>query len=315
MLILNVIVKSLNALIKMTKFIFILAAVLMLLCNINVQSQSDGLIELSQKAMADAADWLYDNFEDFDRECFLTGTMDDDMGHYQTFTANQSIDEVSDKVKGMFEKDYKFIPDTMICRRITAYRDGAYNIFLALFVATLFNNDYPDLRVLRVCSPCPPMRHYGSEIRSASIIPRDSVCREDYTFELFSSSLAKTIAGYYKFDYDQASIVSSGGDIGYRGIINRERISTDAQKMSFLAGVLFRYGFSKDADGNYSVIIPNSLSTARACADILKEFGCTKVKKNPRKHKIVFKASDKIENRTYLLRNLFNKLHAGIVAF
>jgi hypothetical protein len=280
-----------------------------------VQSQSDRLIELSQKARADAEAWLYDNFEDFDRECFLIGTLDDDMGHYRTFTANKSMGEVNDEVKRMFEKDYKFTPDTLICQRITAYRD-AQDIFLALFITTLFKNDYPDLRMLRVCSPCPPIRHYGSEISNTSIIPKDSVCREDYTFELFSSSLAKTVAGYYKFDCDHVSIVSSGGDIGYRGIINRERIATDAQKMSFLAGVLFRYhGFSKDADGNYSVIIPNSLSTAKECADILKEFGCNKVKKIQGKHKIIFRASGKIANLTYLLHNLFNKIMAGTVVF
>ena len=287
----------------------------MLLCNINVLSQSQKLIEISQKSMADAEDWLYDSFEDFDRECFLIGTLDDNMGHYQTFTANKSMDEVNDKVKWMFEKDYKFTPDTMICQRITAYRDDTGMVPLALFVLTLFKNDYPDLRVFRVCSPCPPIRHYGSEIKSVSIIPKDSVCREDYTFELFSSSLTKVVAGYYKFDYDYVSTVSSGGDIGYKGIINRERIVTDAQKMSFLAGVLFRYkGFFKGPNDNYSVIIPNSLSTAKECANILKEFGCNKVKIQ-KEHKIIFRASDKITNLTYLLRKLFAKTQAGIIAF
>jgi hypothetical protein len=298
----------------MKKFVFIIAVSLALLCNINVRSQSQRLIELSQKSMADAAEWLYDHFENFDRECFLAGTLDDSKGHYRTFTANKSIDEVDDSVKRMFEKDCRFTPDTMVCQRITAYSD-AENVPLVLFIITLFKNDYPDLRALRVCSPNPPVRHYGREIKSVSLVPKDSLCRDDVIFELFSSSLAKTIASYYTFDYDNVSTVSSGGDIGYRGIINREKITTDAQKLSFLAGVLFRYkGFFENTDGRYTVRIPDSLSTAKACADFLKGFGC-KVKEIPKEHKIVFRASDKMENLMYLLHGLFVKTLAGVVAF
>jgi DNA-binding transcriptional regulator WhiA len=103
--------------------------------------------------------------------------------------------------------------------------------------------------------------------------------------------------------------------MGYRGIINREKIAADAQKLSFLAGVFFRYGgFFKNTDGNYSVIIPNSLSTAKEYMDILNEFGC-KVKKIPEEHKIIFSVSDKIANLTHLLYGLFIKTSAGIIAF
>jgi DNA-binding transcriptional regulator WhiA len=103
--------------------------------------------------------------------------------------------------------------------------------------------------------------------------------------------------------------------MGYRGIINREKIAADAQKLSFLAGVFFRYGgFFNYTDGNFSVIIPNSLSTAKEYMDILNEFGC-KVKKIPEEHKIVFRASDKMENLMYLLHGLFVKTLAGTVVF
>jgi hypothetical protein len=161
----------------------------------------------------------------------------------------------------------------------------------------------------------PFRRHYGAEITNVSIIPKDSVCRDDYTVGLFSSSLTKTVANYYTFDYDNVSIVSSGGDIVYRGTVNREKIATDVQKMSFLAGVLFRYkGFFRNTEGKYSVIIPCSLSTAKECIDILKEFGC-KVQEIPEEHKIVFLASDKIANLTALLYDLFVKTLEGIIIF
>jgi hypothetical protein len=54
------------------------------------------LTVLSQKSIADAKDALYESVKNFDRECFLIGTFDDDMEHYQTFTANKSIDDVND---------------------------------------------------------------------------------------------------------------------------------------------------------------------------------------------------------------------------
>jgi hypothetical protein len=74
--------------------------------------------------------------------------------------------------------------------------------------------------------------------------------------------LAKTVAGYYNFDYDNVSAVSSGGDIGYRGVINKEKIGTDAQK-----NVVFcrrfpalRYGRAKNPDGSsYSIQISGIL--------------------------------------------------------
>jgi hypothetical protein len=84
----------------------ILTVALVLLCSINVKSQSENLIERTQKEMVKTVDWFYDRFKDFDRECFLTGTLD---GHYQTFTANKSGDEIDDKVKWLFRKDVKFL--------------------------------------------------------------------------------------------------------------------------------------------------------------------------------------------------------------
>jgi hypothetical protein len=75
----------------MKKLIFIFAIALTLLCNTSVKSQIGDVNEWTQKKMVNTVDWLYDRFVDFDRECFLIGTLDDNNGHYQTFTANKKI--------------------------------------------------------------------------------------------------------------------------------------------------------------------------------------------------------------------------------
>jgi hypothetical protein len=311
-------------------FVFITA----LLCTISVKSQvelsSNPLVAIKQKAIADAVYWIYEKFPDFDRECFLIGTLDDEMGHYQTFTANKSIQDINDDVEWMFEKDAKFMPDTMACQRITTYKDASSIVGredLAMFIVLLFKKDYPDLRALRVCSPDPFRRHYGSEMKSSSGYDlEDTVCRKHFEVELFSSSLAKTVADYYNFDYGKASlrVLSMGGDIGYRGVINKEKIQTEAQKMSFLAGVFIHYGCEKNENGCYSIPIPNSLSTAKVCADILREFDCSYVDyidKMPKwltGHQIVFSPSIKsmeIKQLTDGRHGLGRELLNGVVSF
>jgi hypothetical protein len=294
----------------------ILTTALILLCNISVKSQSQNLTELTQKVMTNTVDWLYGRFENFDRECFLAGTLDDNNGHYQIFTANKSIDDIDGKVKWLFGKELKFVPDTMRRQRITTYGDER-NVPLALFIVSLFKNDYPDLRALRVCSVCPFVRRYGSVVKTADG-NRDPVCNSTANFEieLFSPSLANTVAGYYNFDYNNIATVSSGGDIGYRGIINSAKIATYAQKMSFLAGVFLRYeGFFKNDDGRYSVRIPNSHGTAKECVDILKEFGCTNLEEIPAEHKIVFSASGKIAETVFLVYDLYVKVLCVEIAY
>jgi hypothetical protein len=287
----------------------------MLLCNISVKSQIRDLEKWTQKKMEDIAYWLYDRFDDFDRECFLAGTLDYSNGHYQTFTANKSIDDINSKVKWMFEKDLTFIPDTLRCQRITTY--GEKNV-LALFVVSLFKKDYPDLQAIRVCSVGPFARYYCSEVKSTAD-HSDTVCtcKPGFDIELLSSALAKTIAGYYIFDYDSISTVSSGGDIGYSGIINKDKITTDAQKLSFLAGFLMRYGWENTDNSKFSINIPNSLSTTQICIDILKEFGCDNIieTKNTRGHFVNLDISDKIRVFISLIQDLFNKTAGVIIAF
>jgi hypothetical protein len=260
--------------------------------------------------MAEAVDCCYDNFKDFDRECFLIGALDDNNGHYQTFTANKSKEEIDGKVKWLFRKSLKFMMDTVRCQRITTF---GHNCELTLFITAMFKDDYPDLRALYVCFVYPFMRYYGNEIKVATYI-------KDCEIELFSLSLAKTVAGYYNFGYDSVAAVSSGGDIGYRGVINSEKIATDAQKMSFLAGVFMRYcnwynrDYNEQNDNrNYSITIPNSLSTAKKCVDILKEFGCDNVKEIQTEHKIIFNASNRIKELIFLTYDLRFKMGVTLV--
>jgi hypothetical protein len=290
---------------EMKKYIFVLT-LLMLLYNTGVKSQICrantiyDIEEWTQKQTSEAVVWLYDNFKDFDRECFLIGASGDGNGHYQTFTANKSSDEINGKVKWLFRKDLKFIPDTMSIQRVATV-GGVSDGDLALFVIALFKNDYPDLRAFRVLSIYPFVRYYGGEMKTT--VNADPVYNNttDYDIELFSPSLAKTVAGYYNFDYDNILAVSSGGDIGYRGVINSEKIATDAQKMSFLAGVLLRwhYGgwFPVIFEGSNRVVIDKRRlppNTVKTCIDILKEFGCENFE--DKVECLVFDVSDKIRN-------------------
>jgi hypothetical protein len=306
-----------------------LILVLFLFSNMSVISQKpltyNDLITLSQSSAADAANVLYEGVKDFDKECFLIGTLDDDMGHYQTFTANKSIDDVDDDTKWMFENGFQFIPDTMACQRITTYGTYAWQTDLALIVVSLFKNDYPDFRALRVCAHCYPLKkHYGSEIKS-HYDPEDSICKRTnvpvppFEIELYSSSLAKVTAGYYNFDYEKRllPVISSGGDIGYRGLINKEKISTQAQKQSFLTGFFMRYGCSQN-NGYYNISVSNSLSAVTVCTAILKEIGCKHVDyidKTPDGHKIIFTPSPEITKLMLLIEKVNEKIISKQLAF
>jgi hypothetical protein len=307
-----------------------LISVLFLLSNISVISQKpltyDDLVALSQSSVANAVNLLCDGIKDFDRECFLTGSMDDNMGHYQTFTANKSIDDVDDDMKWMFENVFQFIPDTMACQRITTYGTYTWQTDLALIVVSLFKKDYPDFRALRVCTHCCPLKkYYGSEIKS-HYDPKDSICKRTdaltpaFAIELYSSSLAKVTAGYYDFDYEKQllPVISSGGEIGYRGFINKEKISTQAQKLSFLTGFFMRYGCSKTGNAGYSISVSNSLSAATVCMAILKETGCGHVDyidEVPDGHKIIFTPSPAIADLMFLIQRINGEITDKLLAF
>jgi hypothetical protein len=250
--------------------------------------------------------------------------MDYERGHYQIFTANKSIDDIDENVKWMFENSSKFTPDTMACQRVTTFRYNADMQYPALFIVSLFKNDYPDLRLLRVCSQCCPLkRYYGSELKS-DYEPEDSVCKKPCDIELFSRSLAKTVAAYYIFDCGKESFraVSSGGDIGYRGVINSEKIKSEAQKMSFLAGVFMRYGWIENGEEPYMTYFSGSFSAAKTVIYILKKFGCRHadyiedVDVSQERYRFVFTPSSKIRQLLRLVYKLkYEELLKGFYAF
>jgi hypothetical protein len=309
-----------------------LILVLFLFSNISVTSQKkpltyNDLIARSQSSATNAVNLLCEGIKDFDRECFLTGTLDDNMGHYQTFTANRSVDDVDNNVKWMFENGFRFTPDTMAYQRITTYGSNVWQTDLALIAVSLFKEDYPDFRALRVCTHCRPLKkHYGSEIKS-HYDPEDSICKRTnavmppFAIELYSPSLAKIIAGYYNFDYERQllPVLSSGGDIGYRGLVNKEKISTQAQKLSFLAGFLMRYGCSKNGNTGYcDISVSGSLSAATACAAILKETGCEHaayIDKVPDGHKIIFTPSSEVKKLMLLIEKVMEEMVNKQLAF
>jgi hypothetical protein len=262
----------------MNKCILILVTVFLLSCL---------TVAKSQRTMTEVVKRLYYNIENFDREWFLIGTLSDKYGHYQTFTSNKSIEDIDPSIKSGFDDGRKCVPDTLLCQRVTSYDDPASianRKEVLLLIMELFKNNYPDLRMFVVCCPDSLTRHYDHEIKNNRIFyPVDSICRlnkHNFTVDLFSPSLAKMVASYYNFDHNNLSncVISSCGDIGYRGIINKDRFTTEAQKLSFLTGVFLTYGRRRDKD--YSIFIPNSLSALNLCYDLLTEFECTHIERD-----------------------------------
>jgi hypothetical protein len=248
-------------------------------------TQND-LVARSQNSAANAAGLLYGEIKDFDRECFLVGTMDWDTRNSESLS------------------------DTMAYQRVTSYGEGGWHIGLALIVASLFKKDYPDFRALRVCTRCcPPQRYYGSEILSQydpadpNLPIRDPDARIKipvFEIELYSSSLEKITAGYY-----------------HNGVINREKIATRAQKLSFLAGVFIRYGCSeiKNDNGSSRFSIDNSPSTVAVCSEILKELDCEHVDILPETTQILCMLSADVLKIKRLTYNVYLEMVKDLIIF
>jgi hypothetical protein len=288
--------KSINFFIKrfnlaFTVMVMVLCLGYNLLCTTGARAQTpdrkpsqNDLVALSQKSAADAAGLFYAEIKDFDRECFLTGTMDLDTA------------------------DSESVSDTMAYQRIISYGEDDWHTDLALIVVSLFKKDYPDFRALRVCTRCcPPKRYYGSEILSF-YDPEDSICKRDpsativrpaFEIELYSPSLAKITAGYYN-----------------NGVINKEKIATRAQKLSFLAGVFMRYGCDiEDNADRYSISVLNSPNTATVCSEILKELGCEHVDISPKTTQILCTLSADVRKIKSLIYNVHKEAFSNLIAF
>ncbi|MDR2643926.1 MAG: hypothetical protein LBC74_14185 [Planctomycetaceae bacterium] len=270
-----------------------------------------------------AKELLLNSIANFDRVCFLLGTIDDNNGHYQTFTSNKTLEEVVDEVKWMFNNDI-FISDTMSYQRVTNF-DNQRDI--ALLVKELFKSDYQDMSLRWTnCDNGIRYHSYGSEIFDINDVPDSTICKKDKTccITLFSASLAKLTANYYAFDYEknQSIIISTGGDIGYKGFLKKEKIETTAQKASFLTGVFLRYGCIQTDDyGEDTFVIlfrKKPLSTAQVCTALLQELGCEDIvffESPPLTQSIVFKPSADVMRLIYLIPKLRETALWNLIAY
>jgi hypothetical protein len=199
-----------------------------------------------------SANAFYRAIDGFDKECFLTGTLDDYFGHIQAFTENKSSNLDS---------------DTMRYRCVTTYRrdDEA-----ALLVESLFSKDYSDIQIFRTCTETNSHQKYYHKLSEAPC--------ESGMIELFSPSLVKITAGYFIFD--SVNKVNNGAP-AYIGVIDKDKLQTEVQKLSYIAGVLYRYGIRKESEtgkNTYRISNPCSAYAIKACHAFLNDLGCNYVK-------------------------------------
>jgi hypothetical protein len=204
---------------------------------------------------------------DFDKECFLIGTLDDYMGHQQSFTVKLDID--SGFIEYYTDKE-KITPDSSCYQRVDFYFQQEEKI--ASLIVSLFRNEYPDL------------------------ILKNSGAQEGRAIYIYSASLSKVVDGY--FDYKPTGRTIHLDTI-YSGHLMKDKIITHKQKTSFLLGAFLRYGIATDSK-EYVLSIPNSRGKAELCEEILKEFGCKNVVYTilkdyiPVGHKVSFEPSEEV---------------------
>ncbi|MDR1169478.1 MAG: hypothetical protein LBK97_01425 [Prevotellaceae bacterium] len=189
---------------------------------------------------------------DVDKESFLIGTLDDYIGHQQTFTAGSDtcsfwIRELektnnSDHLQQAKESaGYHY-------QLVDSYYPREKN--LALWIQTLFGDEYSDLYMIDT-------GHDGKGIR------------------LYSASLTEIINHYYDYKLS-GSNMTVFSDTVYSGSLKSERLQTVRQKLSFLAGAFLRDGYQSESKGYY-LSMSNSRSKAKLCSKLLSEFDCTNV--------------------------------------
>jgi len=116
---------------------------------------------------------------------------------------------------------------------------------------------------------------------------------------LYSKSLSAKINDYYK--YSPSGTYTTYHDTVYTGYIRQEKLSTNTEKLSYIAGAFLKDGGKTDKN-EYFFTIPNSTSKAKLCESLLTELNCKDVKyvilKNriPVGHWITFKPSEQVQN-------------------
>jgi hypothetical protein len=216
----------------------------------------------------------------FEKESFLIGTLDDYWGHQQTFTVGRDSSWVMRLLK---DSTGKKEPDTnnMDLSDLMKDADAEYQLIdgyfpheknLALLIQSLFDDEFSDLYMIDN--------------------NRDGKC-----IRLHSASLAETVNGYY--DYRAGWKKTIFFDTVYQGYLKSEKLQTVSGKLSFLAGAILRYGHKSESE-EYYLSMPNSLSKAKLCSELLLEFGCNNivhkryVSNIPCENKVYFEPSETI---------------------
>ncbi|MDR1458676.1 MAG: hypothetical protein LBI60_00450 [Bacteroidales bacterium] len=194
----------------------------------------------------------FDIHIDIDKESFLIGTLSDYIGHEQTFTVGK--DSSSFWVRELEKtNNLDLLQKSMESaghnyQLVDRYYPREKN--LALLIQSLFCSKFSDLHLIDNGDDCKCIR-------------------------LHSASLTEIINDYY--DYKQSGHnMTVFSDTVYSGSLKPEKLQTIRQKLSFLAGAFLRDGYSSESEGYY-LSMPNSVSKAKLCSNLLKEFDCKNV--------------------------------------
>jgi hypothetical protein len=219
----------------------------------------------------------------FDKESFLIGTLDDYLGRQQIFTFGRDSSLIKNYLLSVFlsedrplgiEEDLRMLKESAKRSNYDQYIDGYFPVEknLALLTDSLFRSEFPDLRMV----------DNGGEGKC---------------IKLYSAVLSKIIDSY--FEYKPSNTKTIFLDTVFVGYHKAERLQTEKQKLSFLAGAFLRNGYKTASEGWY-LSMPNSVSKAKLCAELLKELNCKNVKYDisngyiPIGHKVYFEPSKKI---------------------
>jgi hypothetical protein len=228
----------------------------------------------------------------FDREWFLVGALNDYLARERRFTPMNP--NVLDGFPQLSEQERKMLIEGVgkgvDC--VDLYWDMNY---VASYIEALFGGEYPDL-----------VAKTDSDNGMVSV-------------SLYSAGLCRVVDGYYEYRPKH----SFSGDTVYTGRVDRSRLQTEAQMLSFIAGVFFRNApvtttvgqylmerpeeavMLSGIDGGtelYHLSLPNSGDRADMCNRLLSSpaFGCPYVDYTvrasfiPAGHHVRFVPSEKV---------------------
>ena len=141
------------------------------------------------------------------------------------------------------------------------------------------------------------------------------------SFSIYSDTLAKKYNSYYTFKPSGSFTVDADPELDSKpillGALKPDIFKTDSVKLAFLAGTYVRFGFENDTA--YMLNMGNSLSKAKICYQLLKEFNCRpyyEILKNniPVMHHVYFHPSAQVA--AYMQRYMYlrKQLAANLMA-